>query len=167
MRHLGRLFVPLAFHPDLAVGEMLFLPDWNQALQPVDAFQRGGERRFPMRRGDNDGDAGFTDFQPTQAMDHRDAADFERAGDLAADLSHHFDGHPLIAFVFQEPGWTALGIIPHNSLKHDDRAVFATQEPFGNFARIDWLPRERVEVSLRAANLVRVPAGTTAHWRQK
>src|SRR6266853_813407 len=138
MRHLGRLFVPLAFHPDLAVGELLFLPDWNQALQPVDAFQRGGERRFPMRRGDYDRDAGFTDFQPTQTMDHRDAADLERAGDLAADLRHHLDRHRLIAFVFQEPGWTPLGIVPYYSFKHDDRAVLAAQQSIGHRARIDW-----------------------------
>src|SRR2546423_12206428 len=108
MRHLRRLLVPLAFHPDLSIGKMLFLPNRDQALQPVDALERGGERWLPMRRRDHDGDTGFTDLQPAQAMDHRDAPGLEGAGDLTADLRHHLDRHRLIAFVLQKLGWTAL-----------------------------------------------------------
>ena len=58
----GAVLIPLSFHPDFAVGEVLLLPDGDQPLQAVDAFERGGERRLAMRRGDDDRDAGLADL---------------------------------------------------------------------------------------------------------
>src|SRR5437899_187806 len=100
--NFGSVLIPLSFHPNLAVGEMLLFPDRYQALQAIDAFERRGERRFPMRRGDDDGHARLADLQASQAVRHANPADLEFTGDLASNISHHFDCHRLIAFVVEE-----------------------------------------------------------------
>src|SRR5436190_6094101 len=97
--NFGSVLIPLSFHPDLAVGEMLLLPDRDEPLQAIDAFKGRKKRRFPVRRGDDDRDARFTDLEASQAMRHTDAADLEFAGDLAPDVGHHFDRHRLVTFV--------------------------------------------------------------------
>src|SRR5438094_599462 len=45
--------VPLSFHPDFAVNEMLFLPNRHDLLEPVNAFQRGFKGGTTVRRGDD------------------------------------------------------------------------------------------------------------------
>src|SRR6476659_2154347 len=79
----GRMLVPLSFHPDFAILEMLFLPDRNNTLEAIDPLQCGIECSFAMRRAHDDGNAGLTDEQPAQAVDHRDTIDCKAAGDIA------------------------------------------------------------------------------------
>src|SRR5580765_7299198 len=57
-KSFGRTLIPFSFHPDFSVGEVFFLPDRDEALQAVDAFESGRERRLAMRGGDDDGYAG-------------------------------------------------------------------------------------------------------------
>jgi hypothetical protein len=64
--------VPFSFHPDFAVGEVLFFPNGYQALEPVDPFQSGFEGGLAVRRGYNYHDAGFADQQAAEPMHQRD-----------------------------------------------------------------------------------------------
>ncbi len=82
------LVIPLSFHPDLAVHEMLLLPDGDGFLQPVDALEGCFEGGAAVRRGDDDGYAGFADQEAPQAMHHGDALHLVRVGDFAADSGH-------------------------------------------------------------------------------
>src|SRR4029077_6672442 len=43
MRSQRRTAVPLPFHPDFSVDKVLFLPNGDQALDPVNALERGAE----------------------------------------------------------------------------------------------------------------------------
>src|SRR5205807_258846 len=79
----GRMFVPLSFHPDLAILEMLFFPDGDQALQPVDAFERRVEGGFAMRSCHDDGYAGLADQQAPQSVHHGNAVDVVAARNIA------------------------------------------------------------------------------------
>ena len=82
---------------------MLLLPDGNALLQPVDAGGGGLQRGAAMRRGGNHGHAGLADQEPAQAMHQRHTGEREVAGELAADLRHHFERHRFVAFVIQKP----------------------------------------------------------------
>src|SRR5579872_2457906 len=44
----GRTVIPLSFHPHLAILEMFFFPDGDQALQTIDSFERRFEGGFAM-----------------------------------------------------------------------------------------------------------------------
>src|SRR5262245_51035697 len=78
-RNIG---VPFSFNPDFAISEVFLFPDGYQFLDAVDAFERGFERRPAMRRGDDDGNAGFADEDAAEAMNHGDAFDGVRLGDF-------------------------------------------------------------------------------------
>src|SRR5260370_11897506 len=121
MGNLGRLFVSFSFDPDLSVGEMLLLPDRNQALQAIDTLQGGGEGRFTVGGGDDNGHAGFTDLEASQTMDHRDAANLEGASDVVSEFGHHLHCHRLITFIVKETGRAAFGVVTHYAGAAADR----------------------------------------------
>src|SRR5215813_9282195 len=102
--------IPLSFHPDLAVDEILFFPDRNERLQTIDAFERRIKRGPAVGRGDNHCNARLADQQPPQAMDHGDALDRVRARDLHSDFGHHVERHWLVAFVIQAARPAAFGV---------------------------------------------------------
>src|ERR1019366_3428539 len=49
----GDSVIPLSFHPNLAVQEVLLLPDGNYFLEPVDPLERSLEGGPPVRRRDD------------------------------------------------------------------------------------------------------------------
>src|SRR5260370_21907080 len=112
-------FVPLSFDPHFSVGKVLLLPDWDQALQLVDAFERRFKSRLTMRRGDDHRHAGFTDLHPAQPVNHRDPTNRMRTRDLASDLGEHLDSHRLGAILTQGLGgpafWVCWARPPRNS----------------------------------------------------
>src|SRR5262245_36609699 len=103
------MVIPLSFHPDLAVSDVLLLPDGDQPLEAVDSFKSGGEGCFAVSRRHHDYDTRLADFKPAEAVHHGDAADLKRTGDVAPDLRHHLDRHRLIAFVIEEQRRAAFG----------------------------------------------------------
>src|SRR5579863_4621784 len=87
------ILLPFPFHPDLAIGEMLFLPDGHQFLETVDAFQGGVEGRTAMRSGYDHRHAGLADQHTAQAMHHGDPPDGVGRRDFPADAGHDLERH--------------------------------------------------------------------------
>src|SRR5690348_152482 len=79
-------YIPLAYHPHRAVFKILFLPDGDLTLQPVDAFERCLNSGLAVRRRHNHRYTGFAYFQAPEAMHDRDAAHGMRLHDLQSDL---------------------------------------------------------------------------------
>src|SRR4029450_10213961 len=92
--------ITLQADPDLAVLEVLLLPDRYRLLQRVDREAAGLEGFAAMGRGDRDHHAGLADLQATDAVNEGDPADDrpELEGG-AAELAHlgqgHRDGSPV------------------------------------------------------------------------
>src|SRR6058998_2587773 len=85
-----------ALRPHGAVLEVLLLPDGNDLLEAVDRVVTRVERGSTVPGGDDDGDAGLTDFEPPQAMDHADAVDRKLRLQLPPDLLHFSHRHGLV-----------------------------------------------------------------------
>src|SRR5258708_4547471 len=71
-RSQRRTAVPFPFHPDFSVDKILLLPDGNQAFEAVNPLERGVESGLPVRRGCDDGHAGFANLHAAEPVDHRD-----------------------------------------------------------------------------------------------
>src|SRR6266536_1908033 len=59
-------------HPDLAVLEVLLLPDRDGALERIDRVAARLERVAAVRGGDGDEHARLADLEPADAVEHRD-----------------------------------------------------------------------------------------------
>src|SRR5690349_12288630 len=140
--------IPFPIDPHRSIGEMLFLPDRDFALEPVNALERRIEGRFPVRRRRYHRDTRFSDFEPPQPVYHADSADRELSGNFTPDLLHVCARHFLIAFVFQIHGGPALAVVAYYALKYDYRAVFGTLQGFGEPPRVYPLPGNPEHVSV-------------------
>ncbi len=121
-----------------------------------------------MRRRYDHRHAGLADLHAAQTVNHRDAADRMRARDLAPDLGHHLHRHRLVAFIIQELGAAAFGVVPHHAFEVHHRAIFAPQQLLRDSGGVDRLARQREEITLLGVdNLLRIASGPAAHGRQK
>ncbi len=81
------------------------------------------------------------------------------AGDLAADLRHHLYRHRLVAFVIQELGSAAFGVVANHAFEIHERTIFAAQQFFAEAGGVDRLASQREKIALLGvANLMRVAA---------
>ena len=119
---------------------MLLLPDGDDFLEAIDALESGFEGGTPVRRGDDDGNAGLADQHPSQAMHHGDALHLMRGGDFAADLRHHLQRHGLVALVIQKAGGASLGVVADGAFEGDHGALGAGEEARDYGSRIDGVP---------------------------
>src|ERR1017187_4747827 len=115
------ILIPLSFHPDFAVEEVLFLPDGDALLELVDGFERRFERRAPVRGGHQDGDAGIADQHAAETVHYGDALDLAARGQTESDLRHHFESHRLIALVVQAQRGAAAGVVADRAFEEIGR----------------------------------------------
>src|SRR4029450_8787863 len=95
--------ITLQADPDLAVLEVLPLPDRHRLLHRVDREAAGLEGFAAMGRGDRDHHAGLADLQATDAVNEGDPADDRPAlADGAADLAHLGQRHRAARPRFEE-----------------------------------------------------------------
>src|SRR2546422_7891675 len=84
----------LESHPDLAVLEVLLLPDGHPALECVDRVLARLERLVAMRRRHGDEHARLADLEPADAVEHSHPLHPGPApADALADLAHFRLGH--------------------------------------------------------------------------
>src|ERR1035441_7324588 len=122
------MIIPLSFHPDLAVHEVLLLPDGDYLLEAVDTFQRGLERGPPVWRRNDHRHAGLTDQQSSQALHHGDPLQVVGGGDFAADPGHGLERHGFVTFVIQALRGPALGMVAHRALERHHGALGAGEQ---------------------------------------
>jgi len=89
-----------------------------------------------------------------------------RPRDLAADLGHHLHRHGFIALVVQVQHGAPVGMVAHHAFEGGERPVRGPLHPAGEFARVDRLPRQREDASLRL-DAMGIAAGAPAHRRQQ
>src|SRR6266581_1080125 len=75
----------LSFDPDFSVLEEFLLPNRNHFLELVDGVVAGIEGGAPMCGGDDDRDAGFSDVEAAEPMNHRNTVDIPGLTDKDAD----------------------------------------------------------------------------------
>src|ERR1022692_349550 len=144
----GSIAVPLSFHPDLAVREVLLFPDGHHTLQPVDPLH-----------------AGLPDQYAPEPVHEGDPVDGVARRNFAADASQQLEGHRLVTVVIQVVRLAALGVVPDHAFERDHRAILSPQQAVGDLARDDGMPRQREEVPV-FRNLAR-RAASAADGRQK
>src|SRR5213594_5238945 len=111
----------LETHPDLAVLEVLLLPDRDGALERVDRVPARLERVAPMRGGDGDEHARLADLEPADAMEHRHPLHPGPApADALADLAHLRLGHRGVRLVLEELHGPPPRLVPHDAGEDDD-----------------------------------------------
>src|SRR2546426_12701720 len=85
----ARTLPSLQAHPDLAVLEVLLLPDGDRLLERVDRIPAGFEPVASMRGRDRDQHARLPDLEPAHPMQHGDALHPRPAcGHGVPDLAH-------------------------------------------------------------------------------
>src|SRR5258706_7945716 len=89
--------------PDLAILEVLLLPDRHRLLQRVDGEAARVEGHRAMGRGHRDHHARLADLEAADAVQKGDPRDRGPAApDGRAELAHLGQGHPAVALVLQE-----------------------------------------------------------------
>src|SRR5713101_1162151 len=90
-------------YPDLAVLEVLLLPDRHRLLQGIDGEAAGLEGLAAVGRGDRDHHARLPDLEAADAMDEGDAIDDgPAAAEGRRDLPHLGERHRAVGFVLEE-----------------------------------------------------------------
>src|SRR5881409_1418115 len=149
---------PLETHPDLAVLEVLLLPDGHRALERVDRVLARRERLRAMRRRHRDEHARLADLEPADAVEHRHAPHPGPAGaEPLADLVHLRLRHRRVRFVLEELHGSPLRLVPHDAGEDDDAAGARILDRGG-----DRVGRERCE-----DDPVGVAARAAAHRREE
>src|SRR5205823_808554 len=98
----------LTFDPDFAIFEELFFPDGNNFLEFVDRVMAGVEGCAPMSGCDDHSDAGLTDVELAQAVDHGNAVDIPGLPHEDSDLFELLQSHCLVGFIDQMQGTFAF-----------------------------------------------------------
>src|SRR5216684_6703196 len=99
-------------YPDLAVLEVLLLPDRHRLLQGVDGEAAGLESLGAMGRRHRDHDARLADLQAADAVHERDPRDGGPAApDGRADLAHLGESHGTVGLVLEELHPAPAGLI--------------------------------------------------------
>src|SRR5215218_9874588 len=89
----------LAFDPDLAVLEELFLPDGDGAFEFSDGPLAGFEGGAAVRGADTDDDGGLADLGAPRAVDDADVRDVETPVRLFAEPAQLGERHRGVGFV--------------------------------------------------------------------
>ncbi len=133
--------------PDGAVLEEFLFPDGDDALEGVDGEAAGVEGASAMRSTDGDEDAGFTDFEATEAMNDREAVDGEFFVDGVANFTHFGNCHGLVGFVFEIESTATVGFVADKSVERDDRAIVVCADVASNRGCVDRSAEKDEEVT--------------------
>src|SRR5437870_9089805 len=137
--------------PDLAVLEVLLLPDGHRPLERVDRVPARLERLRAVRRRHGDEHARLTDLEPADAVEHRHPPHPGPArADSLADLAHLRLRHRRMRLVLEELHGPPLRLVPHDAREDDDAAG----------ARVVDRRRDRVRREWRRDDPAGVPPGT-------
>ena len=136
----------LAVGPDGAIGEMLFFPDGNSALERVDGGAASIEGGGAVRRAYGDVDAGLADFQTSKTMRDGDAVDGEFRAEFGGDFPQLRQSHRFVRFIFKIQRAAAVRIIANATVERDDGAVGVGANVTNERARIDRVVAELDEV---------------------
>src|SRR6266850_6932534 len=111
-RLVAVLTLRLQSDPDLAVLEVLLLPDRHRLLQRVDGEAARLEGLGAMGRGHRDHHARLTDLQAADAVHEGDACDRGPAApDGRADLAHLGQRHGAVGHVLEELHPAPTGLV--------------------------------------------------------
>src|SRR6185295_13330268 len=122
-RLVAVLTLRLQSDPDLAVLEMLLLPDRHRLLERVDGEAARLEGLRAMGRGHRDHHARLADLQPADAVDEGDSRDRgPAAADGRADLAHLGQRHGAMGLVLEELHPASPGLVPHHAREQGERA---------------------------------------------
>src|SRR5262247_1683404 len=148
----------LESHPDLAVLEVLLLPDRDGALERIDRISARVERVAAVGGGDGDEHARLADLEPADAVEHRDPLHAGPAPSQArADLARLHLGHRGVRLVFEERRGPTAGLVPDHSREDDDAAR----------SRIVHLGGNRLGGQRLGDDAIDVGAGAAAHGRKQ
>src|SRR5216684_3814579 len=126
-----------AFGPDSAVLEILLFPDGHGFLEGVNGKAASVEGGAAMRRTDSDEDAGFADFEASEAVDHGEAMNGKVAANPRADITHRGEGHRFVSFVLEIERGASGGMIADNAVEDDHGAVFGGLDVFDKLRGAD------------------------------
>src|SRR5882724_2213099 len=113
----------LQAYPDLAVLEVLLLPDRDGALEGVDRVTAGLEGVAAVRGRHRDEHRRLADLESADAVEHRHAPHARPArADRAADLAHLCLGHGRVRLVLEELHRAPVGLVTDDTGEDDDAA---------------------------------------------
>src|SRR5215213_4869680 len=118
---LNLIFV-LAAQPGSAIRIVLFLPDRDDLLDPLDRVAAGLECGVAMRRGDADDNTRLPDRQRADAVDNGDLVNSPAFPNLVPDLRHGQLGGRGICLVFEMGDRLAAAVVAHGPDERRDRA---------------------------------------------
>jgi hypothetical protein len=137
MRRGGWCGGQFALSPNGAALEEFLFPDGDGVFEGVDGEAAGIEGSSAMRCADGDEDAGFTDFEATEAMNDGEAMNGEFFVDGVANFTHFGNCHGLVSLVFKVEGTAAVGFVADKAVERDDRAVVVCADVAGNRGWVD------------------------------
>ena len=145
--------VPFSFNPDLAIFEILLLPDGDQSLQAVDPFKRRLERGPPVRRRHDHG----TLASPISMVPSRCTMAMRLIANLPA-ISRPISAIlriaiGFVAFVF-EPKFARPWYCSDHALEIYHSRRHSLQKRVRALAGIDRLAREREEMPFGLRDLI-------------
>ena len=76
-----------------------------------------------MRGADRDENAGFSNFEATEAVDDGQPVNGEFFMDQLTDLPHLAKGHGFVGFIIEVQGKASVGLISHEAIKSDNRSI--------------------------------------------
>jgi len=119
-RRHGRQF---SISPHGTVFEAFLFPDRHSAFESVDGIAAGVQGGGAVRCAYRDVHAGFSDFEPAQAVDHDDAVDGKRFVEVGGDFLNFSQCHGLVSLVLEVEGAAVLGMVADESVKDNDGAI--------------------------------------------
>src|SRR5580700_6427336 len=116
----GEIEGGLSLYPRLAVCGNFFFPDGDGGFQSVDDVAAGFECLGAVRGGDDDDDAGLSDFEATKAVGDRDVFDAPALCGFCYDEANLLLGHFGVDIVFKVAHLFSAGVVAYNSLEDGD-----------------------------------------------
>lgn len=120
-----------------AIRRVLSFPDRDQFFHAVDGVLTRGEGISPMGRADGDNHRHVADFQPAQAMHHRDVTDFPFRSNIVFNLGQLSFSHRTVGFVFQMRRYLIARQIADRADKDDRAAAIGSLNEFMKLGRVD------------------------------
>jgi hypothetical protein len=161
-RGCGRKF---AVGPDRAVFEVLLFPDGHGALEGVDGEAARVKGGGAVGRADGYEDAGFANFEASEAVNHGHAMDAVFFVELGADFAHFGEGHGFVGFVVEVKSGAVVGLVADETVEGDDSTVLGSADMAGQLGHVDGLADQLIDVIVGEGR--HVDASATAHGREE
>ena len=93
-----------------------------------------------MSGSNNDGDAGFPDFEPAKPVNHPQSINWELLSQGEANRLHGANRHRFVRFVFEIKRSAPAGIVAHDPLEHHHSPVGGSLKPCGKLPGGNGIP---------------------------